>query len=207
MERVFVLLAFILATWSSNGQNLYYEYIRGDHKIGSLEATRTVEDSLETFTLRNLVEFRVIFSFTVEYALTETFKNGALISGEGFNTMNGVSQRETHIRLKEEGYHLKIDGVEAHNEKKSIVESMSRIYYEELYDGKEVYSQYFGLYLTAEQTGDHKYVIESADGENVYKYEYGYCTEVKVVRDFATFYIRMLPESRETIEKFAKGLD
>lgn len=200
MEKSLVILSLILITWSSNGQNLNYEYIRGDHKIGTLEATHDLNDSLETFTLHNQVEFRIIFSFTVEYAMSEQFKDGVLISGEGFNTMNGVSQKETKIRLKEDGYHLKIDGVEGHNEKKPIESSMSRIYHEELYDGKKIYSQYFGMYLTAEQTGDHKYEVESPDGENVYKYEYGYCTEVKVIRDFATFYIRILPESLARIK-------
>lgn len=195
MKRVIAILPLILLLSSAFGQNLSYEYIRNDNRIGSLEVTNVKTDSTEFFSIENLVKFKIIFTFSVEYALEETFENGVLVSGEGFNTLNGASQKETRIRLKEDGYHLKIDGVEAHNEDKPIKESMAQIYHRELYDGKKVYSQYFGRYLTAEKTGEHKYSIRSPDGENIYKYNYGYCVEVKVIRDFATFYIKMLPET------------
>jgi len=180
--------------------------VRGDNKIGSLDIKHHVEDSIENIHMHNSVSFRIIFSFTVDYELKETFVNGVLTYGDGYNTLNGASQKETKIKLKEDGYHLKIDGVEGHNEKKPIINSMSKIYHEELYDGKKVFSQYFGRYLEAKTEGEHKYSIESPDGENIYRYNHGYCTEVKVIRDFATFYIRMTDETLEKI-KSLDGMD
>jgi hypothetical protein len=200
LKRVSATCILILLYWSSHGQNLYYEYSRGGNPIGSLEVIYGKEDSTETYRLKSVVDFKIIFTFSVEYVLTETFAQGKLIRGEGFNTMNGVSQKETKIRLKDDGYHLKIDGIEGYNERRPIEHSMSRIYHEELYDGKRLYSQYFGRYLVAEKLGEHKYSIKSPDGENIYTYEYGYCTEVKVIRDFATFHIRMLPETLASLK-------
>ncbi|MFY0600404.1 MAG: hypothetical protein JXR03_12095 [Cyclobacteriaceae bacterium] len=199
MKRVIIIIPLIALLWSAQGQNLRYEYIRNDNRIGSLEVSNSVVDSIETFSIVNLVEFKIIFTFSVEYKMSESFENGVLVSGEGLNTLNGATQKHTKIRLKEDGYHLKIDGVEARNETEPIEESMSRIYHEELYDGKKVYSQYFGRYLTAEKIGEHKYSLKSPDGENIYKYAHGYCMEVKVIRDFATFYIKMLPESLDMV--------
>lgn len=204
MKRLTTILVLFLVASSAIGQDLYYEYIRNDNKIGSLELTRNVKDSVITFGLHNKVDFKIIFTFSVEYTLSESFKNNILISGEGLNTLNGVSQKETNIKLKEDGYHLKIDGVEARNETKPINESMSKIYYEELHNGKKVYSQYFGRYLEAVQLSSHKYSLKSPDGENIYTYSNGYCTEVKVIRDFATFYIKMLPKSLAEINSLKK---
>ncbi|MEO9476436.1 MAG: DUF6134 family protein [Cyclobacteriaceae bacterium] len=206
MKRLTLSLFVLFIIWSAHGQNLSYEIVRGDNKIGSLEIKHHVEDSIEKIHMHNSVSFRIIFSFNVDYELKETFVNGVLTYGDGYNTLNGASQKETNIKLKEDGYHLKIDGVEAYNEKKPITNSMSKIYHEELHDGKKVYSQYFGLYLEAEKEGEHKYSIVSPDGENIYKYQYGYCTEVKVIRDFATFYIRMTDATLESIKEL-KGID
>lgn len=199
LKRLAIILMLFIIAWSSKGQDLHYEYLRNDHRIGSLEIKHLVNDGLESFTIHNKVAFKIIFSFNVEYKLQETFIDGVLSFGEGFNTLNGVSQKETVIKLKDDGYHLKIDGIEAHNEKSPIRESMSRIYHEELQNGKKVYSQYFGMYLIAEKIGENKYSLKSPDGENIYQYSDGYCVEVKVIRDFATFYIKMLPESRSAI--------
>ncbi|MEP0365388.1 MAG: DUF6134 family protein [Cyclobacteriaceae bacterium] len=206
MKRLSASLFVLFIIWSAHGQNLSYEIVRGDNQIGSLEVKHHVEDSIEKIHMHNNVSFRIIFSFKVDYELKETFVNGVLTYGDGYNTLNGASQKETTIKLKEDGYHLKIDGVEGYNEKKPITNSMSKIYHEELYDGKKVYSQYFGLYLEAEEEGEHKYSIVSPDGENIYRYKYGYCTEVKVIRDFATFYIRMTDETLEKVKEL-KGID
>jgi hypothetical protein len=193
---------FIFLLSSAVGQNLYYEIVRGESQIGVLEVLHERTDSLETYRMRNLVEFKILFTFSVEYVLTESFADGVLVSGEGFNTLNGSSQRVTRIKLARDGYHLIIDGVEGHNEKSPIKASMAKIYHEELHHGKKLYSQYFGCYLTAEKVGDHKYIVRSPDGENVYEYKDGYCAEVKVIRDFATFYIRMKPETLASIARF-----
>jgi hypothetical protein len=192
LRRAAILLFLTLSTSGLIlGQSLKYEIVKGDKVIGSLDAIRTVDKEKVIFTLKNRVEFKVLFSFIVQYDLKETFINGILISGQGKNSLNEASQKETSILKNENGYLLSLDGTPNQLEDKAINYSVSRIYHEEPYDGKSIYSQYFGRDLHIEKIGDQKYVLTSPDGENEYTYSGGYCTEVKVSRDFATFYIRM----------------
>jgi len=186
-------LIFLLQTlhWSAHGQNLRYDIVKGDKVIGSLDAKKIVDEDRVTYTLKNRVEFKVLFSFSVQYDLEETFANGVLIRGKGKNSLNDASQKETSIDKNETGYRLILDGTPNHLSEKEIEYSVSRIYHEEPFDGKAVFSEYFGYYLHIEEIGDHRYLLRSPDGENEYTYNRGYCTEVKVSRDFATFYIRM----------------
>ncbi len=202
----FCVIAFVLLShFGLQGQNLIYDILKGDKIIGSLEVTQSISGSRETISMKNLVEYRVLLKFTVNFTSSETFEEGVLVQGEGFNTLNGITQKETSIKLKDNGYHLLIDGVAASNESKPIKNSMSKIYHVEPYDGKKLYSQYFGVYLTAEKAGDHKYTIESEDGENVYIYENGYCSEVKIYRDYATLHIKIRPESVASIKAYQES--
>jgi len=192
LRRAAILLFLTLSTSVlAFGQNLKYEIVKGDKVIGSLDAIRTVDKEKVIYTLKNRVEFKVLFSFIVQYDLKETFINGILIIGQGKNSLNEASQKETSILKNEKGYLLNLDGTPNQLEDKAINYSVSRIYHEEPHDGKSIYSQYFGRDLHIEKIGDQKYVLTSPDGENEYTYSRGYCTEVKVSRDFATFYIRM----------------
>ncbi len=198
------IITFFIANHAF-GQNLYYEIVKGNSTVGSLEVIQKTKDNQVTYSIKNLVEIRVLMTFSVEYILHETFTDGILTSGKGHNTLNGISQKETSISYVDGKYHLIIDGVEGHNETQPIRESMARIYHEELVDGKKLYSQYFGQYLTTKKIGEHKYALYSPDGENIYTYTDGYCSEVKVTRDFATFYIRMKPESISAIKAWKSG--
>ncbi|MEQ8546532.1 MAG: DUF6134 family protein [Cyclobacteriaceae bacterium] len=192
MRRVTILIfLFQILLWSAHGQNLRYEIVKGDKIIGSLDAKKIVDKDRVTYTLKNRVEFKVLFSFSVQYDLEETFSNGILISGKGKNSLNDASQKETSIEKNETGYLLFLDGTPNHLNDKKIEYSVSRIYHEEPFDGKAVFSEYFGYYLHIEKIGENRYLLRSPDGENEYTYSQGYCTEVKVSRDFATFYIRM----------------
>lgn len=192
----FIFLTLVFAS----GQNLYYEIVKGNNKVGSLEVIQRNEGNQVTYSMRNLVEIKVLMTFSVEYVLNETFTDGVLTAGNGHNTLNGVTQKKTSISYIEGKYHLIIDGVEGHNETQPIKKSMAKIYHEELHDGEKLYSQYFGKYLTAKKLSEHKYAIYSPDGENIYTYTDGYCSDVKVTRDFATIYIRIKPETLTAIK-------
>jgi hypothetical protein len=201
VNKICLICLLLLIHSVSNGQNLYYEIVKGSSTIGSLEVLQTKDGyETETYGIKNLVEIKVLLTFSVEYVLSETFSNGVLVSGKGHNTMNGITQKETSISYTNGKYHLIIDGIEGHNENKPITQSMAKIYHEELSDGKMLYSQYFGMYLSTKKIGDHKYILYSPDGENEYTYSDGYCSEVKVIRDFATFYIRIKPECMAAIK-------
>lgn len=185
------LIFLLLSYWSATGQNLSYEIIRNDKIIGSLVVKKNVTSEKVVFTLRNSVEFKVLFTLSIQYDLEEAFINDVLVSGKGSNSLNGSIQKQTTIAKDNQGYALDLDGTPNRLEDKEIKYSVSRVYHEEPYESKPIFSEYFGRYLFIEKIADQKYVLKSPDGENVYSYKGGYCSEVKVTRDFATFYIRM----------------
>ncbi len=201
MLRLFSYVFCSYICFSGFSQNLKYDIVRGDTKIGYLDVTHRKDEDRETFAINNVVELKVVFTFSVEYVLSEDFINGVLHSGKGSNSMNGSIDKETVLTTTPKGYSLVMDGIAASAESKPIKASVSQVYHHEPYDRKPIYSQYFGLYLYAEKIGDHQYRVVSPDGENIYTYEYGYCKEVKVSRDFATFYIRISPETSAMIQK------
>lgn len=206
--RITTLTFFGMLFHSSlTGQILHYEVVKGGKSIGTVEVSRTVSDGLEIYRLKNVVEFKMIFTFTVEYALKETFKNDMLWAGEGYNSLNGSIQKETKIEFKDGQYHLLIDGIKGYVEEDDTIRySVSQVYHVEPEPGQEVYSEYFGRYLQFVKIGDHKYSLESPDGENQYTYEYGYCTRIDVSRDYASFSIEMKPESLAAVRKNSSSL-
>ena len=186
---------YLMGVASISGQTLHYDVIRNGESMGSTIVKRMRNGNQVTYHLSTKTEFRILFLFKVEYDLQETFENGVLVNGKGYNTLNGSVQKETKMQKKTNGYELIIDGITTEVSERGIKESVSEIYFEEPYDDKPVYSAYFARYMNFDKLGDHQYSLTSPDGTNVYTYENGICTEVKVSRDFASFTFFLKPES------------
>lgn len=181
---------------------MHYEVVRSGKPIGNVDVIRTIENGIESYELENVVEFKVLFTFNVKYVLKESFKDGMLITGEGFNTLNGSTQKETSIQFRNGKYKLIIDGIEGYvSSGDTIRYSAAQVYHREPKGNENLYSQYFGRYLQFKKIGDHKYSFSSPDGENIYEYQNGFCTKVQVSRDYASFTIVMKPESLADIRR------
>lgn len=195
MKLLLSTIGLVLFVFSSiTAQKLEYDVIRNDESMGTTIVNRTSNNGKVTYLLNTKTSFRVIFKFDVEYELEESFLKGALVSGRSFNTLNGSTQKKTELAKKEGFYSLIIDGIHTEIDESDIQNSVSEVYFEEPYDGKEVFSAYFGRNLTFDKIGDHVYKLVSPDGTNEYTYENGICVHVKVSRDFATFSQVLKPE-------------
>ncbi len=195
-----ILVTLLIAT-SLSGQTLTYEVIRSGKSIGQTVVKRVVEQDQTFYLLNTQTEFRVIFLFEVEYDLKEEFAKGCLISGTGFNTLNGSTQKKTWLKQRSADYELVIDGIKTSIAEDSIFNSVSEIYFEEPFDKKEIFSAYFGRHLAFEKIADHQYSLSSPDGTNVYFYENGICVRVDISRDFATFSQVLQPELLARVRK------
>lgn len=202
IRPILLLFSIILLLGSAAGQVLHYEVVRSGKPIGNVDVIRTIENGIESYELENVVEFKVLFTFNVKYVLKESFKDGMLITGEGFNTLNGSTQKETSIQFRNGKYKLIIDGIEGYvSSGDTIRYSAAQVYHREPKGNENMYSQYFGRYLQFKKIGDHKYSFSSPDGENIYEYQNGFCTKVQVSRDYASFTIVMKPESLADIRR------
>lgn len=191
---VFAFAIIFLSLSDGTAQRLLYDVVKNGSSMGTTVVERIKKGSEITHHLNTKTEFRVLFLIKVEYDLFETFRNNKLISGTSFNTLNESTQKETKLKENGKQYDLIIDGIHTVIHEDSIAESVSEIYFEEPFDGKKVFSAYFGRFLTFEKIADHQYELESPDGSNIYKYENGICVEVLISRDFATFSQVLKPE-------------
>lgn len=177
-----------------SGQKLVYDVVRSGSSMGTTVVERKVAGDAITYYLNTKTEFRVLFSFEVEYELVEVFQNLILQRGSSFNTLNGSMQRKTELKRIPHQYELVVDGIKTAVSETEIRDSVSEVYFEEPYNGKKVYSAYFARWLQFTEVAPHQYSLVSPDGTNVYTYVNGICTEVKISRDFATFSQVLKPE-------------
>ncbi len=195
MKRIAVLFLLYYCAISENySQVLRYDVVRNGSSIGATLVERTIEGEKITHHLNTLTKFRIIWQIEVEYDLVETFEGDTLVSGTSWNTLNESKQKDTELSRKEGEYSLIIDGIHTTIHEPVITKSVSEIYFEEPEHSEKVFSAYFGRYLTFEKIGEHQYELTSPDGSNIYTYENGICTEVKISRDFATFSQVLKPE-------------
>ena len=192
---VFVTLLLVLANGHTGAQHITYDVVKGDKVIGKMTVDKIVSGDKVTLNIKNDVEFTLLFSFTSLYWLSETFENGILVSGDSHNDFNGRRQKETKLKRNGSKYYIISDEVSSYFGSKDLTYSVSNFYFTEPKDGQEVFSQWFGRFMTMKQDSPHVYEVSSPDGTNTYWYNNGICTKVKVSRDFATFYFKIQDES------------
>ncbi|MEL6558385.1 MAG: DUF6134 family protein [Bacteroidota bacterium] len=197
IKKILLICAFFLSlSLTAQSQLIVYDVVKGSKKIGNVTLEISNENEQVKYHITSLVKFKILFSFAIKYQMEEKFYDGKLTWGKAHNTLNGRMQKESEIYLNDHGnYIVKIDDVASTTNEKEITYSISKLYTDEPVGKTAVFSQSFGRYLPLTKTGDHTYELESPDGTNYYTYENGICKEVKVSRDFATFYFRIQPDS------------
>ena len=201
--RYLLLIVFALCLQAATCQSLHYDALRKDKVIGGMDITIRNSGDDRIYLVTSNMEFRVLFTLRVEFTNKEIFHNDVLISGSVTNKMIGFKENEAHIERTDDKYHLWINGTPEPIHDKEIKYTVSQIYTQEPYDGQKVFSQYYGAYFTFKKVGDHEYKYTSSEGDNYYTYLNGICTDVKVVRDFATIYFKLKPESLAAVKKNA----
>jgi hypothetical protein len=169
--------------------------VKGSRSLGEMQSHHYISGGKDIYHIKSNVAFKLLFSFNVAYEQKEVFQNDTLREGNGYNTLNESVQKETELSRRTSDYKLSFNGVSNYIREGAITKSMSQIHFREPKNGETFFSQHFGKYVTFEQIDEHRYAMSSPDGENEYTYENGYCTEIKVVRDYATFYFKMKPKT------------
>lgn len=198
MIKTLTILISLIVCQASIAQTLHYDVVKGSKKLGDMTVKRMLSENQVKYEIESKVTFRILFSFTVDYESTSEYKYGQLIKEFTHNQLNGSTQKKSTIWFDGENYTLDLDGVRT-NLNDQIDYSVAAIYFEEPYDGQEVFSPQFGENLVFNKVGEHQYEMESPDGINLYTYTNGICSEVKVNRDFAKFYFRMTEESLHAV--------
>ena len=192
--KIPAILISLIVFQTTFGQTLHYDIVKSSKKIGDMTVKRMLSENQVKYEIDSKVTFRILFSFTVDYASASEYKYSQLIKEHTHNKLNGSTQKKSTIWFDGEKYTLDLDGVRS-TIKDDIRYSVTAIYFEEPQDGQKVFSPQFGDYLTFIKIDEHQYEMESPDGLNIYSYTNGICSEVKVNRDFARFSFQITDES------------
>lgn len=204
MSKLSTILMFLFcAASSASGQMLKYDVVKGTKTLGEMTVERRSYNNEIEYHIKSKVVFRILFAFTIDFECSAFYKNNILERESTVNKLNGSNQKSSDLVRNGDNYLHTLNDLTT-PEKGPIDYTIAAIYFQEPYSGQKVYSPQFGQYLTFEKIGDHVYKMESPDGTNLYTYMNGICTEVKVSRDFATFYFKMAPE---TLYALKNGLD
>ncbi len=195
MPGFYYIIIFIsLLATSANAQVLHYEVVKGTKKLGDMKVERNAYNGEVNYRIESEVSFRILFRFTIDFESSSRYVDGVLERESTMRKLNGSTQKSSAIIRNGDVYSHTLDDVTS-TEKGPIHYSVSTIYFREPNADQKVFSPQFGRYLVFEEVAEHVYGLESPDGLNVYTYVNGICTEVKVVRDFATFYFKMTSET------------
>ena len=201
-----LVISLTLLIHTGFGQILHYEVVKATKSLGEMQSHHYTSGGQDIYHIKSDVSFKLLFSFNVAYEQKEVFKNDTLLEGNGFNTLNESVQKETDLKRRPSDYKLTFNGINNYIKENAITKSMSQIHFNEPKNGETYFSQHFGKYVTFEKIGEHRYAMSSPDGDNEYTYENGYCTEIKVVRDYATFYFKMKPETLARVKNKTDSL-
>lgn len=195
-KKILLSSLLLFVAFFVNGQEMVYDVVKGSKTIGSVTVNIFQDGEQLKYQIKSDVKFKILFSFNVKYESEEKFYGDLLTWGKGFNTLNGKIQKETEVTRQDDGkYRIVIDGVPSITGPQDITYSVSKLYNQEPVNEDAVFSQSFGRYLSLTKVTENSYELDSPDGTNIYSYENGICKEVKVSRDFATFYFRIQEES------------
>ncbi|MEM9339672.1 MAG: DUF6134 family protein [Bacteroidota bacterium] len=189
-----IIICIILFVTSASGQTLNYEVVRGSKKLGDMKVARNAYNNEVNYRIESKVSFRILFRFTIDFESSSKYVDGVLERESTIRQLNGSTQKASAIIKQGDDYSHTLSDVTS-IEKGPITYSVASIYFVEPTPDQKVFSPQFGKYLTFEKVDEHVYELESPDGLNTYTYMNGICTEVKVARDFATFYFKMTPET------------
>ncbi|MBU2915635.1 MULTISPECIES: DUF6134 family protein [Reichenbachiella] len=189
---LFLLFVVLVATsLTVRGQVLHYEIVKGGDVIGEMVAKKEISGKQMVYSISSVTNFRMLVKLRVDYNLTETYEGGVLKSGHAISTLNGAVQKESKVERRANNYHIERGSDYVTYPAAEIRYSIPEIYFTEPVAQTKVFSQVFGDDLIIERLGNHQYQLDSEDGRNTYTYTRGVCSEVKVSRSYATFYIRL----------------
>lgn len=190
-KDILLVALIILLPLSLPAQRLYYDVVKGNKSVGNLIVTKKkLPTGAVKYNIKSDVSLKILFTFNVEFVAEEIFENGRLVDGDAVSTLNGRTQKDSHISKKGQGVIIKLNGSDYDHSEQEVTYSVPMLYFEEPGHREAIFSQQFARYLTVKHM-DGEYILDSPDGYNYYSYKNGICQEVKVNRDFATFYFKL----------------
>lgn len=192
-----ILLFLASPQFYCSAQVLYYDVYKGDHPIGLMKINRIKTDSVTThYKTETEVTFRILKEFKVESTFESIFQREQLTYGRTLNLLNGKERESSRVIWNGVEYICEREGKQKVVNQK-ITHSIAKLYFEEPLLTDSTFSERFieKCFVEKTDTKGH-YILHLPDGkENLYTYNNGICTEVKVDLFLATIYFKLSDKS------------
>ena len=188
---IFILVFISLGSVSKpTDESLYFNVVHKGKVIGSLNATKTLKDSITYYQSSTTIETRIIKEIRVNYKYDVAFKKNMLESSKVDITLNEKPHAKTRTLWKDSDYQVIKNDEDKETLTDSINYSTVQLYFKEPKNIDKCYSEQNGSFNTIIALGNHAYKkINSKGRENIYYYKKGLLRKAKIDGGLITFEI------------------
>lgn len=190
MRTIVIAIVLIGFSWSLSAEQLKFDVILMNKKIGEMMLTKTKESKGERYILESESSAKVLFvKKDSKVSFNVLFNNGYLE-----NSLYNSEKKDENIITKVSNtggqYHV------SYNDKKfslkgNIVFSSILLYFKEPIGVDKIFVERIGDYLPLKKTAAGVYEYHQPDGtRSIYKYEKGKLIEIELKRSLGSVYVR-----------------
>ncbi|MBC8986810.1 hypothetical protein H9X96_13600 [Pedobacter sp. N36a] len=189
-----ILLSYTFFSYSLNAQQLNYEVLRNNKKIGNMQVARTQHEQ----NLQINLQFKAKMSLPLKDIVIEgiekaIFFGGKLTQSTAYRKVNGQTKTDIETKWVDNKYRITNAGKSSSADLKPIRLHLLSIYFIEPKNDTLVYSDSFQRLLLIQKDQGMSYKLALPNGNvNLYTYKNGICTKVVIQSTFYTITMQKL---------------
>ena len=186
-RSVLPLLALLPLAVFGQTKNYNYQVLRNRDQIGFIAITETQDKQRRTIELESNIKAKVVFTVSVTTSEKTMLEDHRIIYAESRKKINGNDEVSRKLTSKGNGYEFIKNSKPVQLETATIFNNTVSLFVTEPVHSMTVFSDTFNKLLVLKKIGEHSYLLELPDGNrNIYHYQDGICSEVKLEHKFFT---------------------
>lgn len=176
----------------SFGQEVYFDILKGNNKLGSIRTVKKKEGAKVTYTVVSKATFRVIFQYVRETDMTSIYKSGVFSWADSKQILDG-DIKEHQLTEKQGMWYKCTEPPETDFfwYKEKINFCTNRLYFEEPVGEKFIYAESYQKLCPIKLISKGIYKMTLPDGNiNHYVYKGGLLQEVRIFRTIVDLVFR-----------------
>ena len=174
-------------------QQMNYEVVLNNKRIGSLEAKKNLRDGLLHYLIESDVTFRFLFKMNLDFTYETTYQNDMLIKASTRNRVNEDVRGSSKVTWNGNYYLLEVKNDRSVLKNIKITYSMASLYFKEPKQIGQVFSERYGKFLSIKPVTEHRYELTMPDGKkNYYSYENGICQSVELDQSIGKVFFKLI---------------
>ncbi len=171
MKKILALIFLICINLNAQDESLYFDVIHNKEILGSLEATKTVDNGKIIYKSHTQVVYHLLTTINIDYNYEVIYSNNHL---EKATVLIKVKDHvKTNVQTVQEGnvYHYYSDQEIIKTIQETIPHSIEQLLFEEPIGISKIYAEEHGEFHTLELIDKHTYLKTAPNGnKNTYQY-------------------------------------